>query len=99
MADGVQVGDVVTILGYPLRLATFTSSRGTFTDSQPGWRQADAAATPGNSGGPALSVLGGGVGLATKRASSEAGTGSDDANLPVDGAQARQMIDDWIDGH
>ena len=98
-SDDLEVGDVLTILGYPLCLETFTQSRGTLTDRQPGWLQTNAAANLGNSGGPALNVLGGVIGVTTKRASPGIGTGSDDANLLIDGDSARWMIDDWINGH
>ena len=54
----LRVGEDLVILGYPLCLETLTVTRGILSARHPGWLQTDAAANPGNSGGPAFNVRG-----------------------------------------
>ena len=95
----LAVGEPLVILGYPLCLETFVSSTGTLTARQLGWLQTDAEANRGNSGGPALNVRGGVIGVATKRLGEGTAAGSDNANLLIDGDSARQIVDSWITTH
>jgi len=67
-SDSVQIGDELTIIGYPsLGGATVTLTRGTvsgFLDVE-GWLKTDAEINPGNSGGAAINEAGELVGVPT----------------------------------
>lgn len=95
-ARNLKVGDVLTIVGYPLCLETHSSSTGTVTGRWPGRIQTDAEARRGNSGGPALDVRGGVIGIATRRLGDGTANESATENLLIDGDVARQTVDAWI---
>jgi len=67
-SDSVQIGDELTIIGYPsLGGATVTLTRGTvsgFLDVE-SWLKTDAEINPGNSGGAAINEAGELVGIPT----------------------------------
>ena len=55
----VQIGDTVTVLGYPgLGGDTITLTRGTVSGFVEGWIKTDAETNPGNSGGAAINTAG-----------------------------------------
>lgn len=55
----VQIGDTVTVLGYPgLGGDTITLTRGTVSGFVAGWIKTDAETNPGNSGGAAINTVG-----------------------------------------
>jgi S1-C subfamily serine protease len=55
----VQIGDTVTVLGYPgLGGDTITLTRGTVSGFVDGWIKTDAETNPGNSGGAAINTAG-----------------------------------------
>lgn len=55
----VQIGDPVTVLGYPgLGGDTITLTRGTVSGFVEGWIKTDAETNPGNSGGAAINAAG-----------------------------------------
>ena len=95
----LEVGEPLVILGYPLCLETFSSATGTLTARQPGWLQTNARANHGSSGGPALDVRGGVIGVATKRLIEDAGREAENDNLLIDGDSVRQLLDSWIASH
>ncbi|MCB0021444.1 MAG: trypsin-like peptidase domain-containing protein [Caldilinea sp.] len=60
----VQIGDPVTVLGYPgLGGDTITLTRGTVSGFVEGWIKTDAETNPGNSGGAAINTAGELVGV------------------------------------
>ncbi len=93
----LRVGEDLVILGYPLCLETFTATRGILSARHPGWLQTDAAANPGNSGGPAFNVRGGVIGVPTTKLGGAARVES--ANFLIDGDAVRRIVDDWIKRH
>ena len=93
----LRVGEDLVILGYPLCLETLTVTRGILSARHPGWLQTDAAANPGNSGGPAFNVRGGVIGVATEKLGGV--DRIEDVNFLLDGDSARQIVDDWITRH
>ena len=91
------LGEDLVILGYPLCLDTLTVTRGILSARHPDWLQTDAAANPGNSGGPAFSLGGGVIGVTNAKLGGVARVES--VNLLLDGDHVRRTIDDWITRH
>ena len=96
---GLQVGEDLVILGYPLCLETLTATRGILSARHPDWLQTDATANPGNSGGPGFNPSGGVIGVATAKLGGGAVEGVEGANFLIDGDLARQTVDEWIMRH
>jgi S1-C subfamily serine protease len=71
-SDSVQIGDPVTIIGYPgLGGATVTLTQGIVSGFLPdeGWIKTDAEINPGNSGGTAINEAGELIGIPTMASS------------------------------
>ncbi len=98
-SDELELGEDLVILGYPFCLETLTVTRGVLSARHPGWLQTDAAANPGNSGGPAFNLRGGVIGVATAKLGGGAVRGVEGANLLIDGDEVRGTVDDWIIRH
>lgn len=96
-SSNLGLGEDLVILGYPLCLDTLTVTRGIFSARHPDWLQTDAAANPGNSGGPAFSLNGGVIGVTNAKLGGVARVES--VNLLLDGDQVRRTVDDWITRH
>lgn len=96
---GLELGEDLVILGYPLCLETLTVTRGVLSARHPGFLQTDATANPGNSGGPALNALGGVIGTVIGKLGGGAVEGVESANFLIDGDLARRTVDDWITRH
>lgn len=78
-SDGVQIGDTITVLGYPgIGGNTLTVTRGGVAGFLPGWFKTDAETNNGNSGGAAINDAGELIGVPTA-GSSESG---DSEHLP-----------------
>jgi len=76
----VQIGDTVTVLGYPgLGGDTITLTRGTVAGFVDGWIKTDAETNPGNSGGAAINTVGELIGVPS---AGYVASGDADARLP-----------------
>ncbi len=96
-STSLGLGEDLVILGYPFCFDTLTVTRGILSARHSDWLQTDAAANPGNSGGPAFSLRGGVIGVATAK------LGGIDrveaANFLIHGDLVRRTVDDWISRH
>ena len=67
ISTNLGLGEDLVILGYPFCFDTLTVTRGILSARHSDWLQTDAAANPGNSGGPAFDLRGGVIGVATAK--------------------------------
>jgi len=73
-SDKVQIGDAVTVLGYPgLGGDTITLTRGTVSGFLDNWIKTDAETNHGNSGGAAINAAGELIGVPTAGNSEDPG--------------------------
>ncbi len=96
-STSLGLGEDLVILGYPLCFDTLTVTRGILSARHLDWLQTDAAANPGNSGGPAFNLRGGVIGVATAKLGGIDRVES--ANFLIHGDLVRQIVDDWIARH
>ncbi|MCY4109710.1 MAG: trypsin-like peptidase domain-containing protein [Chloroflexi bacterium] len=96
---GLELGEDLVILGYPLCLETLTVTRGILSARHTDWLQTDATANPGNSGGPGLNLQGGVIGVTTAKLGGGAVEGVEGANFLIDGDRTRRTVDEWITHH
>ena len=97
ISTNLGLGEDLVILGYPFCFDTLTVTRGILSARHSDWLQTDAAANPGNSGGPAFDLRGGVIGVATAKLGGIDRVES--ANFLIHGDLVRQTVDDWITRH
>ncbi len=90
----LREGEALVILGYPRCRKKFTVTLGILSARYAGLLQTDAAANPGNSGGPVFNLSGGVIGVLVGGIVRD-----ENANFLIDGDSARQIVDDWITRH